>query len=316
MNTVLITGANGFIGHYLVQEFINDHNVICLLRPNTKNLLRLEPYLDRIKIVYHNIQDSLVERLNEFADVKLILHAAGNPGSIESLVNPLSAIKDNIIGTTNLLDLARNLPLNRFFYYGAGEVFGPVAEGMDSLETDQYNSVSPYAASKAGAEEICIAYSKTFGVPVSITHITNTFGPRSQSNRFPVLTIKKILEDSELIIHQGLDGSISGRRWFHAEDVANHTRFILNVQKTQCEKWNSSGLDYYTNLEFANLIALCLNKNVKFKFEQNVRNGNEPRYSPSPIKLIKHGWQEPLNIQQRIQDTVDWYLKNERWLTL
>jgi dTDP-glucose 4,6-dehydratase len=315
MDKVLITGANGFIGHYLVDEFIKDHEVICLLRPNTKNLSRLDPYIDRIKIVYHDIQEPLLGKIKDFSDVKLILHAAGNPGSIESLMNPLSAIKDNVIGTTNLLDLARNLSLKRFFYYSAGEVFGPVDVNTDSLETDHYNSVSPYAASKASGEEICIAYSKTFGVPISITHITNTFGPRSQSNRFPVIAIKRILEDIELVIHRGPDGSISGRRWFHAQDVANHTRLILDTQKTICEKWNSSGLEYYSNLDFAKLIALSLNKELKYRFEENVRTGNEPRYSPSPLKLVRHGWYEPLNMFQRIQETVQWYQQNPEWLT-
>jgi ATP-binding cassette subfamily B protein len=69
--------------------------------------------------VYHNIQDPLIDKISEFKDVTLILHAAGNPGSVESFNNPLLAIKDNVIGTTNLLDLARCLPLKRFFYYSA-----------------------------------------------------------------------------------------------------------------------------------------------------------------------------------------------------
>lgn len=314
MSKVLITGANGFIGHYLVDEFIKDHQVVCLLRPNTKNLIRLDPYQDRIKIIYHDIREPANHLADQLFDTELILHAAGNASAESSIKDPLSVITDNVIGTTNLLNLARLLPLKRFFYYSAGEVFGPVSPNYDSKETDRYNSVSPYAASKASGEEICIAYSSTFHVPISITHITNTFGQRSQSNRFPVSTIRKVLAGEPLVIHKGQDGSISGRRWFHAQDVALHTRFILEHQKTLCEKWNSSGLTYYTNLEFANLIALALDKELVYNFDTNIRVGNEPKFSPSPAKLVEHGWQEPLNMFQRIQETVHWYTENTEWL--
>ena len=74
-------------------------------------------------------------------------------------------------------------------------------------------------------------------------------------------------------------------------------------------------MTYYSNLDFAKLIANSLQKELKYRFEENIRTGNEPRYSPSPIKLIEHGWREPLNIVQRIQQTVDWYQTNPQWLT-
>ena len=314
MKTILITGSSGFIGYHLVKEFVKDYKLICLVRPNSKSIKRLDEFKDRITVIEHDIRDNCDRLLDHCKDVNIILHAGGNPSSLDSIQNPSSVIYDNIIGTTNLLDLSRKLELDRFFYYSAGEVFGPISKGQDSGENDQYNSVSPYAASKAGGEEICIAYSNTFGVPVSITHITNTFGPMSQSNRFPVFVIKRLLADESIDIHIGKDSSISGRRWLHANDVALHTKFILENQKSLCEKWNSAGSRFIDNLEFAQMIASTLNKKLKYNLVENNRAGNEPYFSLSPAKLFRLGWQEPLSIEDRLTETVSWYTKNQSWL--
>lgn len=316
MKKVLITGASGFLGHYLVEEFIKDHEVVCLLRPNTKNLIRLEPFLDRIKIIYQDIQEPLNHLIKELDGTSVVLHAAGNPSSEDSTKNPISSIKDNIIGTTHILDLAKDLNLKRFFFYSAGEVYGPVDSNVDSKETDSYNILTMYAAAKAAADNLCLGYHHTFNIPMSIVHVSNTFGPRSQSNRFPVITIKKILNGEPIKIHKGSDGSISGRRWFPAQDVANHTRLILDKQKTNCEKWNSAGLKYYSNIEFAQMIANALGVELNYEFVKNERVGHAPRFSCDTSKLIEHGWKEPLNIQVRVKDTVEWYLKNTNWLTI
>lgn len=302
------------MGHHLVEEFLKDHKVVCLLRPNTKNLARLESVLNRIKIIYHDIQEPAGHLLKELEGTDVVLHAAGNPSSEESTKNPVSAIKDNILGTTHILDLAKDLNLKRFVFYSGGEVYGPVPEGVESLETDHPNILTMYAGTKAAGENLCVAYHHTYNIPMSIVHVSNTFGPRSQSNRFPVIAMKKIINGESLIIHKGSDGSVSGRRWLPAQDVANHTKLILQNQKTGCEKWNSAGLQYFSNIDFAMMIADAMNVPFKFKLIESNRTGHAPRFSCSPSKLLEHGWKEPINIQQRIKDTVDWYMNNKHWL--
>lgn len=314
MKKVLITGANGFIGQYLVEEFLKDYKVYCLLRPGTTNLKRLEPFKDKIQIIFHDIREPAEYLAEKLKNINIILHAAGNPSAEDSINDPLKVIYDNVIGTTNLLNLSRKLNLDRFVYYAAGETFGPVAPNVDSLETDPYNSVSPYAASKAAGEEICVSYFHTFRIPVSIIHITNTFGEKLQSNRFPVIAIKKILNNEILKIHIGNNGLISGRRWLHAQEVALQTRFILNHQKTQCEKWNSAGIRFLTNLEFASLISSSLDTTLNYEFVKNNKVGNEPIFSLSPSKLITQGWTESINIEDRIKSVVNWYRNNPNWL--
>lgn len=315
MKKVLITGANGFLGHFLVEEFLQDHEVICLVRPNTKSIERLAHIKHKIKFVSHDIRQPLNSLYEELKNINVILHAAGNPSSDLSLKDPIGVIYDNVVGTANLLNFSTRLNLDRFFFYSAGETLGPTSLEKESLETDAYKCVSVYAASKVGGGEMCTAYHHTFGIPISITHVTNTFGQRSQTNRFPIMVIKKLLNNETLEIHVGPDKAISGRRWFHCQDVALQTRFILNYQKTNCEKWNSSGSVFLNNLEFAELIAQAMNKKLNYKLVETSKKGNEPYFIPSPIKLFNHGWKEPLNISQRIKQTVDWYMQNTQWLS-
>lgn len=314
MKTVLITGGTGFIGHFLVKEFIKDHNVICCVRPGTQNLERLAEILDKITVIEHNIRDNYDDIFDQLKHVNIILHLGGNPSSEDSINNPTSVVHDNVIGTLNVLELARRLDIERVFYYSAGEIFGPVEKGCSSKENDAYNSVSPYAASKAAGEELCIAYAHTFKVPVSITHITNTFGERSQSNRFPVIAIRKILNNEKIIIHSDKEGNIGGRRWFHAEDVALQTRFILNNQSSLYEKWNSSGKKFISNLDFAQLIATQMDKKLVYEIQEISRAGHDSFFSLDSSKIYNRGWEEPINIEGRISQTVDWYLKNQNWL--
>jgi dTDP-glucose 4,6-dehydratase len=315
MKKVLITGGAGFIGHYLVKEFLKDHTVVCIIRPGSKNLDRLVEVKDKIEIIYHDIKNSYDSIVDQLKDVKVILHAGANPSSESSILDPVSVVMDNVVGTIHLLELSRKLDIERFVYFGAGESFGPIKPGTDSGENDAYNSVSPYAASKAGGEELCISYAHTFGIPVSVIHLTNTFGQRSQSKRFPVIAIKKILDDDTLELHIDENNLIGGRRWIHAEDVALHTRFLLNNQKHLYEKWNTTGNKFISNLEFAENIASILRKKLKYKLVPIQRQGHNTYFSMTPEKFYRLGWKEDINIYDRLTETVNWYKENTKWLT-
>ena len=306
MKTVLITGANGFVGHYLVKEFLTDHRVICMVRPGTANMSRLQDVIDDVEIVEHDIKDPCAN----LPAVDIILHAGANPSSADSLNNPTASIMDNVLGTLNLLEHARHAGVERFVYYSSGEVYGPIPIGQDSQVTDAYNSNSPYAASKAAGEELCLAYSNSFKVPVSIIHINNTFGPRCQPNRLPVIVINKIINNQVLDLQVGANNVIGGRRWFYAGDVASHTRFILDAQTALCEKWNSAGRQFINNLDFAQLIAHAMGKELQYRLVPIDRPGHDLCFSVDPSKLYELGWAEPVSFEQRLSQTVNWYLEN------
>lgn len=314
MKKILITGGTGFIGHYLVKEFINDYEIICIVRPYSKNFIRLEEFKNRIKIVEHDIKDSFNRIFDIIKDVKIILHAGANPSSEDSILNPITTVMDNVIGTMNLLEISRKLDLERFVFYSSAEVFGPIPIGKDSLEDDPYCSASPYAASKAAGGELAISYSNSFGIPVSIIYVNNTFGPMSQSNRFPVIVIDKLLRNETINIHSGPKNTIGGRRWFFVGNVASHTRFVLDNQKNLCEKWCSAGKKFINNLEFAETIANILGKEFKYNLIPVDRPGHDLCYSIDPKKFYMLGWKEPKSFEDNVLETIEWYKNNLEWL--
>lgn len=313
MSKILITGGTGFIGHYLVNEFIKDNDVICLVRPRSPNMIRLEDIKDKIKFYQHDIKIPIPEH-EIFDDVDTILHAAGNPSSEFSFSNPYESVLENIVGTCNILELAKKKEIKNFVYYGAAESYGPVKQFESSKETDPYNSVSTYGATKAAGSELCIAYSNNYGIKVSILNIANTFGKMSQINRLPVVVMKNLFNNEPTTILQGTNNSTGGRRWFHAEDVALQTRYIINNQKKINDRWNCAGKEFVNNIDFATMIANAFGKKLDFVYKQAERVGHESFMSISPQKLHEAGWQETYTLKERIQQTVDWYKNNPYWL--
>ena len=103
---------------------------------------------------------------------------------------------DNVVGTANILDYARKIDgLERFAYFSTDEVFGPAPPGIYYKENDRYNSTNPYSATKAGAEELVVAFENTYGFPAIITHTMNVFGERQNAEKYIPMVIKKVRDN-------------------------------------------------------------------------------------------------------------------------
>jgi len=308
--TILITGAAGFIGSWLVREFCDDYNVLVMVRPNSQNLDRLQEVQHKIHVIQHDISQPWPKLPN----VDIVLHAGGDASSESCIRDPFGAIDSNIVSTLHALEFSRQNAVEHFVYYSTGEVFGSVSSGVSSAENDAYACTSPYAATKAAGAELVRSYQHCHGIRSSVIHINNTFGPWSQSNRFPVMVIRSVLNRKSVTIHQDSHGNIASRRWFHAADVASHTRWIIDHQVHPFEKWNSAGSKTINNLEFAQLVAATANCELMCQLQVSQRPGHTACYDIDPVKLYKSGWVEKFNINQRITQTLDWYQKNSQWL--
>ena len=218
MKKILITGGAGFIAHHLIYHILKTTNweIISLDRLDySGNLNRLDNILSsltekdraRVKIVFHDLKSELNPWISkEIGEVNIILHLAAGSHVDRSIEFPIEFVMDNVVGTANILEYARYInnkssQFEKFVYFSTDEVFGPAPDGINYKENDRYNSTNPYSASKAGGEELAVAYENTYNLPVIITHTMNVFGERQHPEKFIPMCIKKIRDGETVTIH-------------------------------------------------------------------------------------------------------------------
>ena len=343
MKNVLITGGAGFIAHHLIYFLLNntDWNIVSLDRLDySGNLNRLDNILlkltskqkSRIKVVFHDLKSEINPWIKkELGDINIILHLAAGSHVDRSIDFPMEFVLDNVVGTANILDYARHLnnekKFERFIYFSTDEVFGPAPNGIDYKENDRYNSTNPYSATKAGGEELAVAYENTYRLPVYITHTMNVFGERQHPEKFIPMCIKKIRDGETVTIHSDKTKQIPGsRHYIHAEDVAEAIHFLLTLDYNcthdyggaKCPKFNIVGSEELNNLELAQIIAQSQGKELKYEMVDfhSARPGHDLRYSLSGQKMKNLGWTPSIKLTERIKQVVDWSLKNQNWIEL
>jgi dTDP-glucose 4,6-dehydratase len=337
---VLITGGAGFIAHHVIERILRttDWDIISLDRLDfSGNLNRLHDMMQdidpaqrkRLQVVYHDLKAELNPMIQEMiGPVNYVLHLAAGSHVDRSIAYPMEFAMDNVIGTVNLLNYARGLEnLERFVYFSTDEVFGPAPEGVNYKEYDRYNSTNPYSASKAAAEEFCVAFENTYKLPIVITHTMNVFGERQHPEKFIPLCIQKARDGETVTIHSDPSRTVPGsRHYIHAKDVADGLMFILdNLQDykhtgdyghAKCPKFNLVGPEEIDNLSLARMIAEAQGKELQYDMIDfhSSRPGHDLRYALDGGLLKSLGWEPKIKFSERVKEVVEWTLANNRWL--
>lgn len=329
---VLITGSAGFIGHYVVEKFVNetadgDWEIIGLERLSySGNLNRISELGcgNRYRSIYHDLKSPVSEILaKQIGPVDYIIHIAANSHVDRSIEDPLSFVMDNVVGTCNILNFARTQPnLKMFLYFSTDEVFGPAPDGIKFSEYDRYNSTNPYSASKAGGEELAVAFRNTYKLPVIITHTMNVFGNRQHPEKYIPKCIRKIMKGETIQIHSDETKTKPGsRHYIHGEDVADSVFFLVknftefDLTKT-CPKFNIVGQEELNNLEVAQTIASLMDKPLNYELVDfhSSRPGHDLRYAMSGDRIAELGWKPKVSVRERIREVVDWTLSHHEWV--
>ncbi len=337
MANILLTGGAGFIGHHLAEHILNttEHNIIILDRLDISGTLkRIEDILnsredakDRIRFVWHDLKAEINEFVaRDIGPVDYIYHLAAGSHVDRSITEPMSFVMDNVVGTGHLLEYARNYAkdnLKMFLYFSTDEVFGSAPENVNFKEWDRYNSGNPYSASKAGAEELCVAYANTFKLPIHVTHTMNVVGIRQHPEKYIPLVIGKILDNETVYVHSHANKIKAGTRFYiDVKDVCDAVTFITEkCTKGQdafpLQKFNIVGKEEIDNLTVAKTIADIMGKPLKYEMVDfhTSRPGHDLRYALCGEKMKDLGW-EPESIRDRLVEIVNWYLKpeNSKWL--
>lgn len=339
--TVLITGGAGFIAHHTINKILRetDWNIVSLDRLDISgNLNRLHDMLQdhdpatiarRMRIIFHDLKAELNSQIVEdIGHVDIILHLAAGSHVDRSITYPMEFVQDNVVGTVNMLDYSRkNFPaLEKFVYFSTDEIFGVAPPGVSYKEYDRYNSTNPYSASKAAAEEFCVAYENTYKMPIIVTHTMNVFGERQHPEKFIPATIKKVRDGEQVIIHADPTRTQAGTRMYiHAADVADGLMFILNLKDykhtgdyghAHCPKFNLVGTEEVDNLTLAQWIASAVGKELIYEMTDfhSLRPGHDLRYALDGGLLKSLGWEPKIKLSERIAGMVQWTLENDRWL--
>jgi len=326
---IIITGGAGFIGHHFCEHILKntDWHIIVLDKLNYASngfdRLRDINVFDnkRVQILTVDFSQFISEGIiKEFNDIDYIVHMGAETHVDRSIENPEPFVINNVLGTMHMLNFARKISnLKKFVYFSTDEVFGPAPEGVAYKEWDRYNSSNPYAATKAGAEELCLAYANTYKLPIIITHTMNVFGERQHPEKFIPKIIRNILTNKTTYIHADKTKTKSGSRmWVHARNVSDAILFLLKNKIQMQDKYNIVGEKEVNNLDMALFIAAFLKKDLKYELIDfhSSRPGHDLRYALDGNKIKELGWQLPKTFEESLKKTVEWSLQPEniRWL--
>jgi len=330
MKRVLVTGGAGFVGHHVIEALLRDTDVevVSLDRLDTsgtlsrlQHLLEVNPeWASRLSVVWHDLKAPINDfTAKSIGETTHILHLAAGSHVDRSIENPMEFVMDNVVGTCNILDYARihrKEQLELFLYFSTDEVFGPAPEGVFYDEDDRYKSGNPYAATKAGAEELCVSYQNTYKMPIVVTHTMNVFGARQHPEKFIPLIISSVRDGKKIFIHSNRDCSKAGsRHYIDAKDVADAVLFLFDNHEIG-EKYNIVGREETDNLELALMIADIMGKPLNYEMIDfhSSRPGHDLRYALSGEKMKSLGWTPRKDLRERLKGVVGWSLSNPMWL--
>ena len=328
---LLITGGAGFIGSTLIKYIIKetDHSVLNLDNLTyASNLNAIEEVSSDDRYVFRkaDICDKL-ELKKVFSEYKpdKIMHLAAESHVDRSIDGPSQFIQTNIIGTYNLLEVARTYweELDKFkkqdfifHHISTDEVFGDL-DPIDHpfTELSSYKPSSPYSASKASSDHLVKSWNRTFGLPVILSNCSNNYGPFQNAEKFIPLTITNALKSKEIPVYG--DG-LQIRDWLFVNDHARALYLIL-TKGTEGESYNVGGGNEIKNIDVVNKILNLLEKlvpNKKNKYERFItfvkdRPGHDRRYAIDSSKMKKEfNWTPSETFESGLTKTVKWYLKN------
>lgn len=241
----------------------------------------------------------------------IIVNFAAESHVDRSIENPALFLTTNVIGTQVLLDACRIFGIDRFHQVSTDEVYGDLPlDSLDLLFTEEtpIHTSSPYSASKASADLLTLAYSRTFKVPVSISRCSNNYGPYQFPEKLIPLMIANALNDKQLPVY-GKGENV--RDWLYVEDHCSAIDLIIRHGK-EGEIYNVGGHNERTNLEVVQTIIQELGRG-RIEFVKD-RAGHDLRYAIDSSK-IQHdlGWLPSTAFDEGIQMTIRWYLDNKAW---
>ena len=313
-NSILVTGASGFIGSHLTEYLVEKgYSVIAFDRYNSNNnwgWLENSNYKNDFQVILGDIRDydSVSKSMQ---DCQAVFHLAALIGIPYSYISPLAYIRTNIEGTYNVLEAAKNLNIEQVLITSTSETYG-TAQYVPIDEKHPLVGQSPYSASKIAADQLAISYYKSFEMPVKLVRPFNTYGPRQSARAIIPTIISQILKGkSEIEL-----GSLSPTRDLtFVKDACAGFEEIYKSETLFGEVINIGMKTEISIGKLAKLIANTMNIQLTIKSsEERIRpkNSEVERLFCDNAKLLKHtSWKPNYTLEQGIGEVIEWMKKPE-----
>ncbi len=324
MKTILITGGAGFIGanfiHYIIEKDLNIINFDKLTYAgNLENLKNIEKRKNYTFIKGDICNKELVEHVFATYKPEMVVNFAAESHVDRSIHNPNIFIETNVMGTANLLNIAKKFWQNdfsnkRFLQVSTDEVYGTLPENNTEImftEETPLQPHSPYSASKTGADCVVQSYFDTFEFPTLITRCSNNYGAYQFPEKLIPLIIHKAMNNEKLPVYG--DGK-NIRDWLYVEDHCDAIWTVLEKGNIG-EVYNVGGNNEIQNIVIVKTILNILNKPESLITYVTDRLGHDRRYAIDASKIKKElGWSPKFTFEEKIRETIQWYLNHQDWV--
>jgi dTDP-glucose 4,6-dehydratase len=312
---VYITGCLGFIGSYITKTCLKKgwyvKGVDKITYAANKDLLEEFKLYPNFSFVHCDIND-----LKFLYDCDYVINTAAETHVGNSITNSDDFVHSNVNGVHNLLELIRNhrgenseKPI--FLHFSTDEVYGDIEKGTHT-ETDLLHPSNPYSATKAAADQLVLAWARTYDLPYIIVRPTNNYGIGQYVEKLIPKSCKCLGLGKKIPLHN--DGTPT-RNWLHAQDTADAIITIIESKVTN-EIYNIAGgfeqsniitvkkviTEYFGDVDFLNYI------DTNFS-----RKGQDVRYALDDSKLKKLGWQPKKQFDQELTDIIKYYKDKFIW---
>jgi dTDP-glucose 4,6-dehydratase len=327
MKSIFITGGAGFIGSHLVRRMVRnypEYNIVNLDKltyaGNLHNLLDVESSpnysFERVDIC----DAEAIETLFEKYEPSGVIHLAAESHVDRSILEPLSFVQTNVLGTGVLLNTARKYWKGRqdvlFYHVSTDEVYGSLGEHGLFTETTPYDPRSPYSASKASSDHLVRAYGHTFGLPYKLSNCSNNYGPYQFPEKLIPLMILNARDGKPLPVY-GKGDNI--RDWLWVDDHCEAIDLVYHKGRVG-ETYNIGGMNEWKNLDLVHLLCKLVDEELERPAGSSEkliafvtdRAGHDQRYAIDCRKLTTElGWRPSLQFEEGLRKTVKWYLSQE-----